>query len=355
MRIVMLCVPVFVLAACAGSRVPAMRGTTQPIAHFGSNPEFSEALKQVEAPNEAQRLLANGDKLFAAREYEQALDVYKQAATAAKAESNNQVLVEALSQVARMYSIATEFEEGRVWLTKAEAYADPDEPLGWSRFLGVQGRLFWQDEKDNEKAKATFIEMYEYCGEQNLYSRQLDAAHMVALVAPPEEQVQWALNAIQAAEKAGEKGWLAVLWNNLGWTYEEQGNYEKMLDALINARKFHHEVGNDHSKLVADFGVGRAYWRNGQLAEAREWLEAAFATAKQRHAEDPEDLEKGEWVGWGNIYLADILFDEGNPEEALKLFREGRPYIIKAGIENWWPEELKRLDDKYAKLEATDE
>lgn len=352
MRNLLFAIPVLLLTACAGSRQPAPRGEVAG-PERKPNPAKEAFFRTVE--DTSGESLKRGDAQFAQNEYDEARKLYEEAATSAAAAGNVSVEVEALAQVARMYAIQDDYDQGRRWLEKSKSLASPDDPEGWSRYLGVRGRFEWQDEKDNDKAKATFVEMYEYCGEHELFSRQLDAAHMVAIVAPPAEQVEWALNAIHAAENAGQKGWLAVLWNNLGWTYEEQGEYEKMLDALVKARKYHHEVGNDHSKLVADFGVGRAYWRNGRLSEAREWIEAAFETAKQRHIEDPEDLEKGEWVGWGNIYLADILIDEGDPAEAHKLFREGRPYIVKAGIEDWWPEELQRLDAKYTALETTDE
>jgi tetratricopeptide (TPR) repeat protein len=303
---------------------------------------------------QAAGLLDEGDKLFSQRAYDEARAKYATAVEEATGPAGNSTLTEAEAQIARCYGIQGKFEEGRPWLAKAKSHATDKEPRGWSRYLGVRGRFEWQDEKNNEKAKATFIEMYDYCKKHELFSRELDAAHMVAIVAPPAEQVEWALKAVEAAEKGNETGWLAVLWNNLGWTYEERGSFDKMLDALIKAREYHYEVGNEQSKMIADFGVGRAYWRNNDNAKAREWIEGAFEKARQQHAADPENTEKGEWVGWGHIYLADILDSEGKKAEALEQYKAGRPYIVAAGIENWWPEQLQKLDDKIAELEADD-
>ncbi|MCA8910609.1 MAG: tetratricopeptide repeat protein [Planctomycetes bacterium] len=355
MRYAILLFPALLLAACASSRLPAKRGSERPMAGPEYNENVPEATPRETVVLVADGLLKEGDSLFGQNKYDEARRKYEKAAEAAGNENNEQVLVEALAQVARMYSVEGKFDEGRPWLARAEEHADSEEPLGWSRFLGVQGRYFWRDEKDNDKAKTTFIKMYEYCKEKKLFSRQLDAAHMVAIVAPPDEQVEWALNSIDAAEKAGEKGWLAVLWNNLGWTYEEQGEYPKMLEALQNARKYHYEVGNDLSKLVADFGVGRAWWRNKDFKQARNWIEQSFEQAQQYHADQPDNTEFTEWVGWGNIYLADLLVDENQPEEALKRYKAGRPLIVEAGIEDWWPEGLKEVDDKIAKLESADD
>lgn len=312
-----------------------------------------EAGKEVEDSSSTK--LEQGDEAFGAREYESAREHYESAATLAEQEGNNSNYTEACAQVARMHSIAGEFEKGRPWLKRAKEAASEDEPKGWSRYLGVRGRFEWQDQKDNEKARRTFIEMYEYCRKHELFRRELDAAHMVAIVAPKDEQIAWSLKAIDAAEKADDQGWLAVLWNNLGWTYDENDMVEKSLVALINAQKYHYADGSAHSRLVADFGVAHALRRNGKLVAAREMLADARERAGERHRDEPENAERGEWVGWGHKYEGDLLMDEGKPGEALEHYRKARPYLVEAGIENWWPEGLKELDDRIAELEDADE
>ena len=341
------------LTACAGSRLPAPRadsGTSEP----SPTTEQKQESVEVALKNDARKKLEDADKLFGQRKYAQAGKAYEEAADAGKEAKDNSLLTEAYAQIARMHGIQGSYADGRPWLAKAEKVATAKEPLGWSRYLGVRGRFEWQDEKDNDKAKQTFIEMYDYCKQHELFSRELDAAHMVAIVGTPDEQVEWALKAIAAAEKGEQKGWLGPLWNNLGWTYEERGEYAKMLEALTNARKYHYEVGSEHSQLVADFGVATAHWRNGDLKEARKWLEDAFTRAKQRYDDEPEDAGRAEWVGWGHSKLGDLLVSEEKPAEALEQYKAARPYLIQAGIENWWPKGLKELDEKIAKLEKAD-
>jgi hypothetical protein len=346
MRFLPLILVMLIISGCAPSRIGGVRAQVSRSSLPLNGPYASD--------EEMRDLLSDGDEYFSRNEYNDAILVYTKVVTCADGRRQKSILTEASSQLARMYGIQGKFVEGRPWLAKAKQVAAPEEPLGWSRYLGVRGRYEWQDEKDNAKAKATFIEMYEYCKKHQLHSRALDAAHMVAIVGTPEDQVTWALNAIAQAEKSGEDGWLGPLWNNLGWTYEERGEYPKMLEALIKAREYHYKAGNEHTQLVADFGVARAYWRNNDNTKAREWTDDAFKRAKERHEADPEDTEKGEWVGWGHIYLADILDSEGKKAEALEQYRAGRPYLVKAGIESWWPEQLQKLDDKIAKLEADD-
>ncbi|MCA8914819.1 MAG: hypothetical protein KDB90_05365 [Planctomycetes bacterium] len=344
MRYVLAIVPILLIAGCAGSRVPAER------ADRGDGPRPSTGVSFSELWAKSEVFLKQGDEQFSRRDYVAARESYLQAIETAPESDWNPAVAEAYAQIARTYGIQGKYEEGRLWLAKAASAADSREPRTWSRYLGVRGRFEWQDEKDNEKAKATFIEMYDYCKEHKLFSRELDAAHMVAIVGTPEEQVEWALKAIEAAEKGGETGWLGPLWNNLGWTYEERGEYDKMLDALIQARKYHYETGSELSKLIADFGVGRAYWRNNFLDDARKWLTDAFERAKAAAEADPDNAEQAEWVGWGHVYIGDLLVSEGKPADGLKELQAGRPILVKAGIENWWPEALKELDDKIAKL-----
>jgi tetratricopeptide (TPR) repeat protein len=250
-----------------------------------------------------------------------------------------------------MYSVLQDFDNGRKWLEMAKTLAKPEQKLGWSRYPGVRGRFEWQDEKDNAKATRTFIELYNYCMKNDLFSRALDAAHMVAITGDEKQKVEWALKGIKAAEKAGDSGTLAMLWNNLGWEYDEKGEVEKSFVALLKARKYHQQVGNDHSKLVADFAVAHAYRRNGMLEEAREWLTAAFNKAKARYDEDPKDKDRIEWLGWGHKYFGDLLMDEGNSEDAaLTRYKQALQLLEETGLEKWWPEEHKELKAKIDRL-----
>ena len=142
----------------------------------------------------------DADQTFGARKYADALDRHRRCSAQAEQERNRSVEVEALAQVARCYSIDGKLDEGRPWLERAEKLASADEPLGWSRCLGVRG-IFQRESGDKAKAKATFEEMHRYCVEKKLFTRAIDAIHHIAIVVPPEEQPAWALKGIAAAEQ----------------------------------------------------------------------------------------------------------------------------------------------------------
>ncbi len=306
-------------------------------------------LHAQDAPDTA-AIMREAERLFGERKYEEARQRYEAAATAAQTAGETETQTEATAQVARMYALGQNLEKGREWLAKAKELAKPEQKLGWSRYLGVRGRFEWQDEKDNPKATKTFIEQYDYCMKHELFARALDAAHMVAITGDEKQKIDWALKGIKAAEGAGNKGALAILWNNLGWTYDERNEVELAFDALEKAHKYHHEVSDDHRKLVADFGLAHAYRRVGKLDEARKRLDEAVSKARQRYQDQPQDKERTEWMGWAHKYSADLLADEGKPAEALDEYRKARPLLVKAGIRNWWPEGLKQIDDRIKEL-----
>lgn len=60
----------------------------------------------------------------------------------------------------------------------------------------------------------------------------VDAAHMLAIASGSfEEKITWNTTALQAAEASTDeqaRGWCGSLYNNLGWTYHDQGEYERV-------------------------------------------------------------------------------------------------------------------------------
>ncbi len=298
---------------------------------------------------EAAVTLETADKTFGQQKYAEALELYKTVGAAAEKDKNAQVLVEALAQVARCLSLTGNLDEGKRWLGKAKLVASNEEPLGWSRYLGVRG-IFERESGDKKAAKATFVEMYEYCVAKKLPKRAVDAVHHVAIVVPPEEQPEWAMKGIAEAEKLKDDGWLAVLWNNLGATYEDLKKPEKALEAYLKARDYHYKGTNEHRKLAADWAVAHAQRLCGKHEEARIGLEKALAWAGKRHAAEPSK-ETLEWVGWCKKDLGESIAALGDRPKGLALLKEARAALVESGIEAWWAEGLKQVDESIKALE----
>lgn len=285
---------------------------------------------------------AAGTAAMRARRYDEGRVHFERAAAAAEREGRTELQVEALAQVARMHSILHDEAAGRPFLERAAELASPEEPAGWARYLLVRG-VYERESGRGRQATETFRELYDFCMAHELPERAIDAAHMIALVAPPEEQVTWARRGIAAAEAAGEERWLAVLWNNLGATYDELGRYPEMLEAYEQARFYHRRASDEMAGVMADWAVGRAHRKLGHAAEARRWLEPVLAWFEQRD-QAGEDGANGEWIGYTLWELGEVDLLEGDRGAARERLERARQRLVEAGIESWWPEGLAELD-----------
>jgi tetratricopeptide (TPR) repeat protein len=294
-----------------------------------------------EIETSAQELLNHADEVFKSRDYGAALEIYIEAAQSAEKEGNFSMLTEANAMAARTYLIKGQKDEGYIYLTRAVATADTSMPLGWSRYLGVRGR-FERWNKDLVKATMTFREMYRYCVAHELHERAIDAAHMVAITGTYDEQVEWAHRAITEAETHGITSWLGPLWNNLGATYEELGEFDKSIEAYINAREEHYKYGDEINKLIADWAVGHAYRLAGEYEEAEKWLKPL--------PEWCERIGEVEFLGWSFNELGEIELARKNYLPAANCFREAVRNLKAAGMNEW---DLAGYQELVRKLEET--
>ena len=285
------------------------------------------------SPSTAQQLLEQADGIFRRGDNEQAAELYKLTAEAAEREMVVGIRVEALAQVARCYLKMDRKEDGRRWLMMAAELATDRMPRAWSRYLGVRGRFEWLDD-DLETATATFREMYEYCLQHELHERAVDAAHMVAITAPPEEQIQWGLKGIEAAEQGGIEGWLGPLWNNLGWTHDDLGRHQEALEALLKAREYHWKLGTEMNKLIADWSVGHAYRMVGEHETAARWMRPVLAWSERLYAAE-RSPDAAEWIGHSCRELAELALQREDLPEALDYLRRAREKLQEAGMPQW--------------------
>ncbi|HPI31876.1 MAG TPA: tetratricopeptide repeat protein [candidate division Zixibacteria bacterium] len=278
----------------------------------------------------ADSLLRQGDAEFQARDYAAALRTYLSAVDQARREFNRSVETEALAQTARMCLVQDRKEEGRPYLEQAAAIAVDSDPMGWSRYLGVRGRYQWQD-SELAAARETFELMFDYCSVNALFGRAVDAAHMVAIVAAsPEDQIAWNRRGIAAAEAADEERWLGPLWNNLGGTYWDNGQFDSALACYLKARDYHWRFSDETAKLFADYHVGMTYRHLGDYREAQQWLRPVLAWA--------ERLDNREAIGQACEDLGEALLAEGKRAEGTALLRRARDAYRAAGYDRTRPE-----------------
>lgn len=305
-------------------------------------------------------LLTAADETFNARKYAEATVLFKRLAEKAEQDGDTGTLVEALAMAARGHLIRGEKEQGRPWIERAQSLASPKDPAGWSRYLGVRGR-FESYDKDDAKATRTFIDMYDYCVKHKLYSRAVDAAHMVALTASNEDQVIWANKGIKAAEEGGIERWLGPLWNNLGITYwnmaaeakpEAARTYNlQAVECYKKARMYHRRTGDEFARTVADWALGSAYRRAGDFDEAEKLMLPVLDWAEKRFDAE-SSIENGEWVGLANMELGLIAVKKGHTDLARRQLAIAREKLAAANMQEWDERAWMALVSEIEKLAA---
>ncbi len=267
-------------------------------------------------------MLAEGARRLSQREIRVARRAFEMAAKAAEATSDPAVRVEATALVARCYFLEGLVDDGEVWLQRAEGLAKKEEPMGWSRCRQVRG-LFERARGDRDQALSVFEDLYEYCREHGLKERALDAAHHLALLAPLDGQVLWARRAIAAAEASGNEALLAILWNNLGLTYERMMRPMEALASYRRARWFHYRTGDDRDRLIADWAVGRALRLTDRHGEALLWLRDVVGRAESRWQATPGP-DESLWRAYAYQEYGEVQAALGDRELALQSLEAAR-------------------------------
>ncbi len=291
--------------------------------------------------------IAKADEVFKSRQYEEAGVLFEE--IAGEAAGDNSAFVEAASMRARSYLITEKKDEGREWLARAAAKAAESDPLGWSRYLGVRGRFEWKD-GDNETATSTFREMFDYCGEKELWERAVDAAHMIAITGDQRQKFDWSLKGIEMAERGGMDGWLGPLWNNLGWNYCDDERYGEAYDALIKAREYHYKGEGELPKLIADYSVAHVMMKQNRLHEAEAQMLKVLEWATRLDADGASDAV--EWMGFARWDLGEMAMELGNKAAGIGMLKQALSEIEKSGMPNWDPDQWKQKQARVAGLEA---
>jgi tetratricopeptide (TPR) repeat protein len=290
----------------------------------------------------ADSLLQQADSIFKKKQYAEALTAYRQVLDTAREEFNYSIETEALAQIARCFLATGRKDEGLEYLAKASQKATMTDPMGWSRFLGVRGRFEWKSDS-LPAARQTFTDMFDFCQENALWGRMIDAANMMAIVADSvDSQIEWGHKGIEAAESGGEEHWLGPLWNNLGATFYDNQQYDSALDCYLKARDFHWRFSDETSKLFADYSIGMTYRMLGNFVEAKQWLRPVLAWA--------ERLENHSAIGQALQDLGEIDIAEGRKDEGLAELIRARDEYKASGYDTNVPNIWNALNDRIAEL-----
>ena len=229
---------------------------------------------------------------------------------------NSGYKLELQTQIARTLGLQQKFEDAHTVLDQVETELSPDYPVARIRYLLERGRAFNSSGK-KEESLPLFLEAWESGLVAKADFFAVDAAHMLGIVAPQNQQLLWNEKAMALAEKSQDKraqGWLGSLYNNIGWTYHDMREYEKAMEVFLKAldwRKAHEQVAETQ---IAKWCVARTHRSLGAVEKA---LAMQYELEKEMQAAGQDE------DGYVLEEIAECLNLLGKPEAAA-------PYFLKA-------------------------
>jgi tetratricopeptide (TPR) repeat protein len=145
--------------------------------------------------------------------------------------------LELLTQIARAQGLQRKFDHAHQTLDQVERRLEAITSRPHVRYLLERGRAFNSSGKP-EEARPFFEQALELAKQLKEDFYAVDALHMLAIVAPPEQSLTLNLQAIELAESSGQekaRNWLGSLHNNIGWAYHDLGNYDSAFSKISNA------------------------------------------------------------------------------------------------------------------------
>jgi tetratricopeptide (TPR) repeat protein len=171
-----------------------------------------------------------------------------------------------LTQVARALGLQERYDEGHAVLNDL-AVGSPEVA---TRSELERGRLL-RSAGEPDEARPHFEAAAGTASEAGLEALHVDALHMVALVAPAEDQQRLTEEALVVARGSADesaRNWDASLLNNLGMTHADAEEWPAALAAFEEALVARQRIGDEGRTRVARWMVGWALRNLGRTDEA---------------------------------------------------------------------------------------
>ncbi len=172
-----------------------------------------------------------------------------------------------LTQYVRALGLQERFDEaGRILDSLAS-----DDPQAATYLELERGRVLRSSGRADE-ARPHFETAVATARAAGLEALHIDALHMVALVAPAEEQLglnQHALEVARASTEQRARDWDASLLNNIGMTQADAGDFEAALGSFEEALAARERIGDPATIRVARWMIGWSLRNLGRRDEAR--------------------------------------------------------------------------------------
>ena len=244
--------------------------------------------------------------------------------------------LELQTQIARAQGLQRQFDLAHATLDGVEKSLAGRPPCVAIRYLLERGRVY-NSSLQPERAMPLFRQALEKALAAHEDFLAIDAAHMLGIAAPADERLRWNLEALAMTEHtddARSKRWLASLYNNIGWTYHERGDYATALEYFEKALPAWRSRGGTQEVRAARWAIARAYRSLGRYDDA---------LAIQRELAVEGD-ETGTPDGYVDEELGELLLAKGDPAAARPHFARAFERLgADAGLHESDPQRLARL------------
>jgi len=181
-------------------------------------------------------------------------------------------LSQLLTQVARAEGLQRKFDAAHKTLDRVQKALATTDDRTRVRYLLERGRVFNSSGKRDD-SRPLFLEALDIAIKSKDDFFAVDAAHMMAIVEPTEKQLQWNLKALDLAENSADekaRKWKGSLYNNIGWTYFEQRQFEESLLMFEKALDFQQQQGDPNKIMIARWCVAKTLRMMDHTEEALE-------------------------------------------------------------------------------------
>lgn len=163
------------------------------------------------------------------------------------------------TQIARTYSLRGLFTEAHNMLDAVLNQLAEVNGIAHIRYHLERGRTFNSSGKKVE-AKQEFEQAKAIAEELNEDFYLVDAIHMLAIIAPPNESIllhQHGIIKAESSQNEGARNSLGALYNNLGWSYFDAGEYEKALSVFLRSLQWRESKNSVPEIFLAKWCIAR--------------------------------------------------------------------------------------------------
>jgi len=250
--------------------------------------------------------------------------------------ANSAARPELLTQIARAQALQRKFDAAHATLDDVEQQQAEYPPRVAVPYLLERGRVF-NSSKQPGKGMPLSREAPDKARAAHEDFLAIDAAHMLAIAAPPEERLKWNLEALEMTERTADaraKRWLASLYNNIGWTYHEAGDYATALAYFEKALPAWETRGNTSAVQTAKWMIGRALRSLQRYDEAMAIQRALLA----------EQEKNGDADGYVYEEIAELELARGRNDVAQPWFAKAYATLCRdAWLKSSEPARLERM------------